>query len=449
MPLAILLGIVALGVGAFGVGAPAFAPPTATDPLTATDPTTARGGTAGTVPSATAGTTTAGTTTGGTAGASPRPGTPIQPAPPSRPSATAARRAALDERLDILRERAGIPGISVAILFPDGTTWLGQSGLADIASGRPVTADTAFAVASITKTFTAAVVLDLVEDGLIELDGLVRRYLPDLDLPMDERTTVRQLLDHTSGLRDYFLDPRIDRALLGATDASWTAERALDYVGAPSFAAGRGWRYSNTNYLVLGLLAEAVSGESMADLYRTRFLVPLDLRDTVYQPAGATDGPVATGYRFASGALTEPAIDLSDGSGITPFTSVVTAAAAAGGMASSADDVARWARALYAGTALEPATRAAMLGGVALTDALDADIPYGLGVQSIELDGRVSYGHSGRLLGSRSVVRHFPAERITIAVLTNQSRADPSTIARSLVRIALRPIERCGCTLHD
>lgn len=409
--------------------------PTPPDPTSA--PTSGPGATSG-APSASP-----------SAAPTPLPTASPPPAPPERPSATGPRRQALDDRLDDLRVRAGIPGISVAILFPDGTVWLGQSGHADIASGTLVSPDTAFAVASITKTFTAAVILDLVEDDLIELDGRVRAYLPDLGLDIDERMTVRQLLDHTSGLRDFFFHPRIDRALLAETDARWSAERALDFVGEPYFAPGRGWHYSNTNYLVLGLLAEAVSGESLADLYRTRFLVPLDLRDTVYQPAGAVDGPLATGYRFASGARAEPAVDLSDGSGIAPFTSVVTAAAAAGGMASSAEDVARWARALYAGEALEPASLGAMLGDIERIDALDPTVPYGLGVQAVELDGRGTYGHSGRLLGFRSVVRHFPTEGITIAVLTNQSRADPSAIARSLIRVALRPIDRCGCTIHD
>lgn len=348
-----------------------------------------------------------------------------------------------------MRERASIPGVSVAIIFPDGTTWLGQSGLADIEGGVLVTSDTVFAVASVTKTFTAALTLDLVDDGLLALDERVTTYLPDLAVEIDPKTTVRQLLDHTSGLRDYFLDPRIDTALLAATDAPWTAARALGYVGKPYFKPGRGWHYSNTNYLVLGLLAEAVSHEPLADLYRTRLLVPLGLRDTVYQPAGPSSGQVAHGYRFASGKRSAPAIDLSDGTGITPFTSVVTAAAGAGGIASSARDIARWARAVYGGEALSPAALAAMLGDIERTGRFDPAIPYGLGVQAVEVDGRLTYGHSGRLLGSRVVMRHLPQEGITIAVLTNQSRADPSAIARALLRDALGPMEHCACTGRD
>jgi D-alanyl-D-alanine carboxypeptidase len=376
----------------------------------------------------------------------------IAPEPPGRPerlSATLAKRLTLDQQLDRLRWRTGVPGVSAAIVFPDGTIWLGQSGLADVEDAVPVGPDTAFAIASLTKTFTAAIILDLVDDDLIDLDARVLGYLPDIDVEMDERTTVRQLLDHTSGLRDYFFDPRIDRALLAKTDATWTAERSLGYVGKPYFRAGRGWHYSNTNYLVLGMLAEAVSGETLADLYRTRIFVPLGLRDTVYQPAGPAAGPTAHGYRFATTGRSARPIDLSDGTAMVPFTSVVTAAAAAGGMASSADDVARWARALYGGQALSPEALGAMLGGIERTDRLEPRIPYGLGVQAVELDGRLTYGHSGRLLGFRSLMRHLPAEGITIVVLTNQSRTDPTGIARELLRTALRPIERCSCTGRD
>lgn len=381
---------------------------------------------------------------------SPAPTPSLAPTPATeRASATAARRATLDERLDQLRERAGIPGLSVSIIFPDGTIWLGQSGLADVKASVPVSADTVFAVASVTKTFTAALILDLVDEGLLALDDRVTTYLPDLDLEIDPKTTVRQLLDHTSGLRDYFLDPRIDKALLAAKDSRWTMAKALRYVGKPYFKPGRGWRYSNTNYLLLGRLAEAVSHETVADLFRTRLLVPLGLGDTAYQPAGPSSGPVAHGYRFASGGRSAPAIDVSDGTGIVPFTSVVTAAAAAGGMASSARDIARWARALYGGNAVSPAALAAMLGGIEGTERFDPVIPYGLGVQAIEIDGRLTYGHSGRLLGFRAVMRHLPQEGVTIAVLTNQSRADPATIARALLRVALDPNERCACTGRD
>jgi D-alanyl-D-alanine carboxypeptidase len=351
--------------------------------------------------------------------------------PPSPPDL----REKLQRRLDRLRVRDGIPGVSVAILFPDDTTWVGTSGLANVKTGENVDSDTAFAVASISKTFTSALILALTEDGKVSLDAPVARYLPNLAI--DRRVTVRMLLDHTSGLRDFFLDPRIDKALLADRGRTWDADRSLRYVGAPYFRPGRGWHYSNTNYLVLGLIAERVEGRSLSDQLRTRFFEPLGLDHTFEQIHGSPAGPVAHGYRFDGANTKLRPVDLSDGSEMAPFTSVVTAAGAAGSIASTPTDLVHWVRALYGGTVLKPATLAAMIGDVALTAGKDPAIPYGLGVQAIEFDGHPTLGHSGRLLGFRAVVRWLPRERIAIAVVTNQSRSDPSVIARSLLRLAL------------
>jgi D-alanyl-D-alanine carboxypeptidase len=124
---------------------------------------------------------------------------------------------------------------------------------------------------------------------------------------------------------------------------------------------------------------------------------------------------------------------------MAPFTSVVTAAGAAGSIASTPKDLVRWVSALYGGAVLDPTSIAAMVGDVALTSDKAPAIPYGLGVQAVTFDGHPSLGHSGRLLGFRAVVRWLPSERIAIAVVTNQSRTDPSVVARSLLRLALRP----------
>ncbi len=356
---------------------------------------------------------------------------------------TADLRRSLDQRLEGLRTKYAIPGISVAIIFPDGETWLGVGGSADLDGGRPVTPDTAFAAASITKTFTSAQTMALIQDGLLALDAPVRTYLPDLEL--DPTITVRQLLDHTSGLRDYFEHGKIDAALLGDTARRWDEGEALGYVGKPYFKPGRGWHYSNTNYLILGLLAERIGGKPLADQFRARFLGPLGLAHTYYQPTEGPLGPVAHGYRFATSAKDAPAVDLSDGSPMAPFTSVVTAAAGAGGMATTAGDLARWARALYAGRALEDSSVVTMVGDVALTERFKPTLPYGLGVQAIDVGGRPSLGHSGRLLGFRSLVRWFPEDAVTVAVLTNQSRSDPALVAGALLALALGPTTGCAC----
>ena len=369
----------------------------------------------------------------------------ITPTPiPAELRLTFWTKVALQTRLDRLRERYGIPGISVAVVMPDGSMWLGVSGAADVESGRPVTPVTSFAIASISKTFTSALVMSLVEEGKIQLDSPVRRYLPDLK-KVGPKVLVRQLLDHTSGLRDYFFHASIDHALLSNPDRRWSAATALRYVGKAYFKPGAGWHYSNTNYLVLGLVAEAVGHQPLGAQIRKKFLTPLELDHTWYQPGEAARNDVAHGYRFASGGKDATPIDLSDKGDIVPFTSVITAAGGAGGYASDAHDLALWARALYGGHLLAPATITRMTD-VTATAAYKAKVPYGLGVQVIQIDGRRTFGHSGRLLGFRSAVRYLPDGGVSIAVLTNQSRVDPGPILRSLLKIALtQGTTTCDC----
>ena len=368
----------------------------------------------------------------------------IRPPEPTGPSATAATRQALQARLDQLRERYGVPGISVTILFPDGSTWLGVSGLADVKAGTPVTPSTSFAIASVSKTFTGALVIGLAQRGRIDLDAPVRLYLPKLKI--SGAITVRQLLDHTSGLRDYFFHPAIDHLLLSDPERRWTAADAMRYVGKAYFKPGMGWHYSNTNYLILGLLAERVGGATLAEQIRTSFLEPLGLRHTWYQPQEVPSSDGAHGYRFAPTSKEGTPIDLSDGSPFMPFTSVVTAAGGAGGIASNSSDLARWARSLYAGGVLSSASIEAMVADITNTAPYKPYVPYGLGVQRLEIDGAPSLGHSGRLLGFRSAVRWLPQDDLAIAVLTNQSRTDPGVFVRALLKIARDSAACVNCT---
>jgi D-alanyl-D-alanine carboxypeptidase len=360
------------------------------------------------------------------------------------PTGSTATLTALSHRLESLRATYGLPGVSAAILFADGTIWRGTSGLADVAAERAVTPDTEFAVASISKTFLAALILVLVEDGKVDLDTQVRSVLPKLAI--DRSITVRQLLDHTSGLHDYFYDPAIDKALLADRERVWTTADALGYVGKPYFKPGKGWTYSNTNYLILGMVAEAIGQASVAEQLRARFLAPLGLDHTHYQGVEDPLGPMARAYRFEGPDLDLEAIPLTDGTDVVPFTSVVTAAGSAGSIASTAEDLVTWARALYGGRVLTPAMLVAMVADAGATAAFDPSIPYGLGVQVATIDGRPALGHSGRLLGSRTVVRWLPDEGIAIAVLTNQSRNDPNLVARALLRVVLGAPRECdGC----
>jgi CubicO group peptidase (beta-lactamase class C family) len=351
-----------------------------------------------------------------------------------------AVEARLGATLDRVRVKLAIPGISATVIFPDGTSWSGASGLAIVATKAPVSPETTFAFASMSKTFLSAVILELVGEGRLKLSDSAAALLPaGLPITLDRRITIGMLLDHTSGLADYFLNPKIDAALRRAPARVWTAADALRFVGKRLSPPGKAWHYSNTNYLLLGLIAERVTGRPLATEIRDRLLDPLGLSSIWYQAVEDRRPTLAHGYRFNGTKATARPIDLADGTGVAPFRSVVTAAGGAGSLAGTSVDLARWARALYSGDVLGPVGTGLLLSDFNKTTGYLPGVSYGFGVQALSIDGHISLGHSGRLLGFQGAVRHFSVDGFTIAVLTNQSRADPGAVVRSLLRVVAPP----------
>jgi D-alanyl-D-alanine carboxypeptidase len=378
---------------------------------------------------------------------------PVASGGPTGPTPEQIRLAVLGVRLqaelDRVRAKLAIPGVSVTILLPGGASWSGVSGLSDVRARTPVAPDTVFAFASISKTYTSALILQLAAQGRLRLSDPAVDHLPKLRLAVDRRITVAMLLNHTSGLADYFLNPKIDRPLQSRPSATWTVDQTLGYVGKRLSPPGRAWHYSNTNYLLLGLIAEQITGQPLADAIETRLLGPAGLSSTYLQTGVTPTGDLAHGYRFVGTKITAKPIDLADGSGFAPFRSVVTAAGGAGAMAGTSADLARWARALYGGDILGPVGTGELLSSFTPTTGYVRGVAYGYGVQAVSIDGHPSLGHSGRLLGFRGAVRTFPIEGITIAVLTNQSRADPAVIVRALLAVVLPPPPVCvNCPLQ-
>ena len=345
--------------------------------------------------------------------------------------------AELTKALGALRSKAAIPGISATIIWPDGRAWSATSGFADLYGKVRLNRSTAFAVASVTKTFVSALILQLAQDRRLGLDDPVVYWLPDSGV--DPRVTIRQLLDHTSGVYDFFSNSAIDGPLRSKPAAAWTPARALGYLKNPYFEPGTGWHYSNTGYVLLGQIAERATGTSWASEIRARFLDPLRLSSAFVQGFEATRTTLSRGYRFTSTSRAAKAIDLTGTTGVAPFRSVVTAAGAAGSVAASSWDLARWTRALYGGALLTPPVLGAMLD-VAATAKYRYAVPYGMGVQQYKIDGRIAYGHGGRLMGARSAIRFLPSEGIAIAVVINTDRGDPAAIAASLLKVVLPPV---------
>ena len=362
------------------------------------------------------------------------PGCPGAPPATDLARTDPARAALLQAKLDKVRAALHVPGVSVAIVWDNGATWAGASGLADVDARRPVTTGTGFALASISKTFTAAVVLQLVGEGRLTLEQSVAPLLPALGL--DPRITVHMLLDHTSGLPDFILTKAADKAL-GDSNAVWDALKSWSFVPKFHRVPGTSFDYSNTNYLLLGELIRSVTGHAPSAEIRARLVDPLGLTHTWFQQDEQPRAPLPASYvlRWYGGP---PVAKLVAPAGeVVPFRSVVTATGAAGSMAGTALDTARWMGALGSGLVLPPEVVDAMLADETHTAALGANLTYGLGIATVKVAGHLAIGHTGRYLGARNVVRYLPDLHLAIAVLTNQSEIDPSNFASALVKTVL------------
>ncbi len=363
--------------------------------------------------------------------ASDPPGCPSSPPVTDLALTDRVRAAQLQKALEKVRAALHVPGVSVAIVWDNGAAWAGASGLADVAAKRPVTTGTGFALASISKTFTASVILQLVGEGKLGLDQPVAPLLPAFNL--DPRITVHMLLDHTSGLPDFILTKGANLALADS-NAVWDAARSWSFVPKFHRVPGTSFDYSNTNYLLLGEVIRSVTGHAPSVEIRARLLKPLGLTHAWFQVDEKPRAPMPASYILQWYGGPPVAKLIAPAGDVVPFISVVTSTGAAGSMAATALDTALWMNALGSGRVVPPEMVAAMQADEAHTAAVGANLTYGLGISTVKVAGHVAMGHSGRYLGARNVVRYLPDLHLAIAVLTNQSEIDPALIAASMVR---------------
>jgi D-alanyl-D-alanine carboxypeptidase len=342
------------------------------------------------------------------------------------PSASTREQSSLDAQVHGVTQQLGISGMAVSIISDDQAPITAVAGLANIADGVPLDPDAAFAIGSVTKTYTAALVMRAVADGHVALDDFVSKRLPDI--PGAGELTVRDLLAHTSGLEDLNLDPVLAQRVMDDPARVWSASDLLDFIDQEPQAPGAGHRYTNTNYVVLDALMAAATGDATPDVLTRELLTPLGLESTWAWDRAPVDTQVPVGHG-RDGTL------YWDGSR-PPTTALASAHGAAGGMAASVEDVARWGDLLFSGGVVSPATLDAMLPGPSEA--------YGLGIERIDLAGQQGWGHGGALPGFSSFLWHLPDEGVTIAVVTNQDEFQPPSLiserhggAASILEIAL------------
>jgi D-alanyl-D-alanine carboxypeptidase len=340
------------------------------------------------------------------------------------PSPVAAgQEPSLQVILDSARASLVIPGAAATVIFADGTTWEGASGLAG--PGTPVSASTAFELGSISKVYTATTVLKLVAEGRLDLECCLAQWLPDL--PGSGSITLAQLLNHTHGLHDPLQEPDFVPAVLREPAREWTLDDVIGRMGTPHFAPGAGWRYSNTGYHILGAIIEAMTDSTFSDVLTARVLEPLGLTDTWYGPEDPEGTLLAAAYIDPSGSGVAQPVSL-----LMPWTAFRTSAGPAGAVVSTASDAARFLHELATGSVLRESEWSRMTHWVDRPDGHK----YGAGLLRIEDDGRPLLGHKGNSAGYSASAFHDPSRGITAVVLTNAHAVDVTPIVTALLRTA-------------
>jgi len=332
--------------------------------------------------------------------------------------------ARLETTLGDFQERYGFPGATAAIALPDGSVVVAAVGLADVEAGRAMTSETLMLAASIGKTFVGATVLALESDELLAQSDLLANHLGDrpsfADLPNAETMTVGHLLRHQSGLPDHPHLPEFQAATaerIAEGGDAFTQEEVLGFITdhASLFEAGTAWAYSDTGYILLGLLIEDVTGRSYYDVVQERFLGPLNLINTI--PSDGRNIPgLAVGYTIPGNPFGLPE-RTADADGHLVWDPSVEWTG--GGLASTAHDLALWGHLLFDGAATEPPYLDRLLDGVPLSPDAPG-ILYGAGV-AIYADtprGPV-YGHGGWIPAYVSSLRYYADHGLTIAFQIN------------------------------
>jgi D-alanyl-D-alanine carboxypeptidase len=317
-------------------------------------------------------------------------------------------------------EENGLPGAVAAFILPDGRVAAASYGMADREAGVPMSPESRFLAGSVGKTFVAATVLSLALEGAIDLDAPAERYLGQEpwypELPNGSAMTVRHLLTHTSGLPDHVNDPAFGPALLGQEVAApyLTPRELVGFLldDEPLFAPGQGWAYTDTGYVLLGLIIETVTGRGYADVLEERVLGRLDLPRTEVQKRQLPR--LATGYLDPSNPFGLPERIVEDG--LVLFDPWVEYTG--GGLVSNPQDLVRWARGLFEGLALDGPYLEELVGS-AVPIGAEGRRAYGLGVFLEESALGMTYGHSGWFPGYNTIMAYYPDFGIAVAFQTN------------------------------
>ncbi len=310
------------------------------------------------------------------------------------------------------------PSVSFAVIRGNDTLALGAHGLADVAAWRAPTASTIYEIGSLTKQFTSAAIMRLVEQGKLKLDDDMSKYVPQFPLH-GKHVTIHHLLNHTSGIHSYTSSPDWQK--------TWNTELSPDAIvkfvanDTFDFAPGSAYRYNNTGYVLLGMIVEKVSGQKYANYLDANFFKPLGMRQTSYCPSKTTNPAFALGYSKGPVGTRAQFLDLSH-----PF--------AAGALCSTVGDFAKWQRALDAGKVVSAASYAMMTTADTLNNG--RKINYGFGLIPGMFAGHKIVAHTGGINGFATAAAYVSDDSLSVVAFTNFDGESPQSLVQNLLRIA-------------
>ena len=322
---------------------------------------------------------------------------------------------ALDAALKKSFEESGAPGVVAAVQTPD-YMWIRALGVADRSSEEPMTPDVHHRTGSVTKTFTATLLLKAADEELLSLDDTIDQYVKGV--PNGDKITLRQMANMTSGIANYTENEQWDNEQTSDPQRVWKPEE-LAQAGikdSPKFDPGTEWHYSNTNYVLLGLVLEQVTGKPIGELYREQIIEPLGLKNTSFpdQADSSIPEPHAQGYTLQGQSSGDKPIDSTDWSPSEAWT--------AGSMISTVEDLLVYGRALGTGKGLLPPEQQSER-----LDSFDSDVPP---LNQPPLKGDLAYGiglgkdhgcvgHNGEIPGFNTYLFYHPELDAVVAVEVN------------------------------
>lgn len=313
-------------------------------------------------------------------------------------------------------------GASAAVYCPGQGIWTGASGLSY--QNHPVTPEMEFGIASNSKLFTSVVLLKLAENGLIDLDDPISQYIANYT-NVNPSVTIRQLLNHTSGVSDpIFVAPMFD-LILAEPEHVFTEAEVLSYLGSPLSAPGAAYNYSNVNYILASMVAQSASGAPIDQLIRSYILAPLNMDSTFYDIAEPEVGTIA--HRWYNG------VDYHD----TSRVSLNTAGGAAGSIFSTSSEMVQWYNALFSGQVISAAS---------LTELTNFGVTsnYGLGLSRQTFFSNETWGHGGRTLGYKSRMIYDPCRRTSVCGLCNSDPSAIDGITALLYKVLVDKLPHCA-----